>query len=67
MKALLMSSMRSPPQLTTVGRQPTISTTIGQSTLARYTCLCCSDVLLRHIRLGGIYWRCSSCYQEMPV
>ncbi|MBR8837371.1 MAG: hypothetical protein DSM106950_26015 [Stigonema ocellatum SAG 48.90 = DSM 106950] len=31
------------------------------------TCLCCSETLLRHIRLRGIYWRCSHCHQEMPV
>ncbi len=33
----------------------------------RNTCLCCSDTLLRHISLRGMYWRCSSCYQEMPA
>ena len=33
----------------------------------RHTCPCCSYTLLRHIRCGGIYWRCSHCYQEMPV
>ena len=31
------------------------------------TCLCCSDTLLRHISLRGMYWRCSHCYQEMPA
>ena len=31
------------------------------------TCLCCSNTLLRHISLRGMYWRCSSCYQEMPA
>jgi ribosomal protein S27AE len=25
------------------------------------TCPCCSTVLLRHIRAGRIYWRCSRC------
>jgi hypothetical protein len=31
------------------------------------TCLCCSTVLLQHMRLGKIYWRCSYCRQEMPI
>jgi ribosomal protein L37AE/L43A len=35
--------------------------------MGRHICPCCSDTLLRHIRWGGIYWRCSYCYQEMPV
>ena len=30
------------------------------------TCLCCDTTLLRHIRQGGIYWFCTSCYQEVP-
>ncbi len=30
------------------------------------TCPCCSSTLLRHVRSAGIYWYCSSCYQEMP-
>ncbi|WP_016872797.1 hypothetical protein ACF3DV_10395 [Chlorogloeopsis fritschii PCC 9212] len=33
----------------------------------KHTCPCCSYTLLRHIDLKGIYWRCSHCYQEMPV
>ena len=32
----------------------------------RRNCLCCSDVLLRHVRAGQIYWRCGNCHQEMP-
>ncbi len=35
--------------------------------MSRHTCPCCSYTLLRHIRRGGIFWRCSHCYQEMPV
>ncbi len=31
------------------------------------TCLCCSNILLRHIRPEGIYWRCSFCHADMPV
>lgn len=34
---------------------------------SQHTCPCCSYTLLRHIRWGGIYWRCSHCYQEMPI
>jgi ribosomal protein L37AE/L43A len=29
-------------------------------------CPCCSEVLLRHVRQGGVYWFCSHCRQEMP-
>ncbi len=45
--------------------QVLIYPTTGKS--PRNTCLCCSNTLLRHIRAGGIYWRCGHCYQEMPV
>jgi ribosomal protein L37AE/L43A len=37
------------------------------SMMSKHTCPCCSYTLLRHLRLGGLYWRCSHCYQEMPV
>ncbi|MBF2028830.1 MAG: hypothetical protein IGS48_19065 [Oscillatoriales cyanobacterium C42_A2020_001] len=40
---------------------------IEQPMTERHTCLCCSRILLRHINLEGIYWRCSHCYQTMPV
>ncbi|WP_250124445.1 pentapeptide repeat-containing protein [Chroococcidiopsis sp. CCMEE 29] len=40
---------------------------IGQSMMSRHTYLCCSDTLLRHFRFGELYWRCSHCYQDMPV
>ena len=33
----------------------------------RHLCPCCSRVLLRHICLGKLYWRCNYCYQSMPV
>ncbi len=29
-------------------------------------CPCCSNQLLRHVRLQEIYWFCPSCRQEMP-
>ncbi len=31
------------------------------------TCNCCGTSLLRHVRQGGVYWFCSSCWQEVPV
>ncbi|ARV62175.1 hypothetical protein BZZ01_29255 [Nostocales cyanobacterium HT-58-2] len=40
---------------------------IYQPMISKHTCPCCSYTLLRHIDLKGIYWRCSHCYQEMPV
>jgi hypothetical protein len=40
---------------------------ISQSMSSRHTCLCCSNLLLRHICSGKLYWRCSHCYQAMPV
>ncbi len=30
-------------------------------------CLCCSSVLLQHIRGAETYWFCRHCWQEMPV
>ncbi len=32
-----------------------------------HECPCCSYKLLRHISKRGSYWRCSHCYQEMPL
>ncbi len=29
-------------------------------------CPCCSQPMLRYIRREGIYWFCTSCWQEMP-
>lgn len=40
---------------------------LARSMTNQDTCPCCSYVLLRHIRLGGLYWRCSHCYEEMPA
>jgi predicted SprT family Zn-dependent metalloprotease len=47
--------------------QRTASMTLKQSMTGRYTCLCCSGVLLRHMRSQGVYWRCSRCHEEMPI
>jgi hypothetical protein len=30
------------------------------------TCPCCSDILLRHIDQGSLYWFCRSCWAAMP-
>lgn len=30
-------------------------------------CPCCGNPLLRHIRQRGVYWFCTSCWQEVPV
>ncbi|MFS8120550.1 MAG: hypothetical protein ACMG55_18995 [Microcoleus sp.] len=34
---------------------------------SRHTCLCCSTVLVRHMRSGRIYWRCGCCHTDMPA
>ncbi|MBD2606422.1 hypothetical protein H6G81_18265 [Scytonema hofmannii FACHB-248] len=47
--------------------QGTASMTLKQSMKGRHTCLCCSGVLLRHMRSQGVYWRCSRCHEEMPI
>ena len=54
-------------QLTTSHSRQDTATTFGQSTMIQHTCPCCCDTLLGHMRLGGLYWRCCSCRQEMPV
>jgi uncharacterized Zn finger protein (UPF0148 family) len=30
-------------------------------------CPCCGSPLLRHARQGGVYWFCTSCWQEVPL
>lgn len=47
--------------------QGNTTTYTWQSTWSQHICPCCSYGLLRHISSNGIYWRCSHCYQEMPV
>lgn len=44
-----------------------ISTTISQGMMSKHLCPHYSDVLLRHVRLREVHWRCSHCYWEMPV
>jgi hypothetical protein len=45
--------------------QPRLPLAASSAMLSRSNCLCCSDVLLRHVRSGQIYWRCGHCYQDM--
>ncbi|MUL38204.1 hypothetical protein BWI75_18180 [Gloeocapsopsis sp. AAB1 = 1H9] len=66
MKVLLKSSMQSPLRLLNGGSLRKTSTTSGQVKGA-HTCPCCSETLLRHLGAGKLFWRCSHCYQEMPV
>lgn len=40
---------------------------INRTMNSRHTCLCCSTVLLRHMRLQGLYWRCQHCRADMPI
>jgi ribosomal protein L37AE/L43A len=47
--------------------QKCASKAVTQAMASRHVCPCCCTILLRHARPGEIYWRCSSCYQEMPV
>ncbi|MEO0350591.1 MAG: hypothetical protein AAF282_11155 [Cyanobacteria bacterium P01_A01_bin.15] len=32
----------------------------------RQTCPCCSNVLLRHVSSGKLFWRCSDCGLNVP-
>ncbi|NJL47487.1 MAG: hypothetical protein HC929_08330 [Leptolyngbyaceae cyanobacterium SM2_5_2] len=40
---------------------------LDQQMTSRHSCPCCSSVLLRHIRHGNVYWRCSHCRAAMAV
>ncbi|MCY7390343.1 MAG: hypothetical protein LH647_02220 [Leptolyngbyaceae cyanobacterium CAN_BIN12] len=48
-------------------QQLSSTTAIDHSMNTRRTCPCCSRVLLRHVRLGGLYWHCDHCYEDMPI
>lgn len=67
MQVLLNKSLRSLADYTTGNSRENLAMHTGQSILSKSACPCCSYLLLRHIGLEGIYWRCSHCYQEMPV
>ena len=60
--------LKSPPVLTR-SKKAKVYSNIDNSIpiMSRHTCPCYSYTLFRHIRRGGIFWRCSHCYQEMPV
>lgn len=65
MLALIVAPLKLAPQIT---RDDRLSITPpDQSTLNQHSCPCCSNVLLRHTRLGRLYWRCSHCHQAMPA
>ncbi|OLP15521.1 hypothetical protein BST81_25805 [Leptolyngbya sp. 'hensonii'] len=67
MLALIILPFKSTLRLSQGFSPPTTTMTIDQSMTSRHTCPCCSYVLLRHIRLGGLYWRCSHCHESMPA
>ncbi|NHC36062.1 hypothetical protein [Scytonema millei] len=67
MQVLLNKSLQSLAPYTTENSRENLAVYAEQSRLRKSTCPCCSYILLRHIDLAGIYWRCSHCYQEMPV
>ena len=67
MRTKFTKSVQVLTHLTTGRRQEDTAIDPGQLMIIKPTCPCCSDTLLCHIRLGGRYWRCCSCHQEMPV
>lgn len=67
MAAFLKKSVKISVQSINNFRQQNAAPAIGQSMIDRHTCPCCSDVLLRHVHSGHLYWRCGHCYQNMPV
>lgn len=64
---LLNKSLQPLSRSITGSRQENTAIYTWQPTLGESICPCCSYTLLRHIGLRGIYWRCSHCYQEMPL
>lgn len=66
MQVLLNKSLRTLDRDPTGNSRENTAIYTGQSILSKSACPCCSYILLRHIDLEGIYWRCSHCYQEMP-
>jgi hypothetical protein len=67
MAASLTTQTQLPIELVVCFSQSLIFKRIERQSIVRYTCPCCSYVLLRHIGSQGIYWRCSHCRQKMPV
>ncbi|NMG22719.1 hypothetical protein DP116_26055 [Brasilonema bromeliae SPC951] len=67
MQVLLNKSLQALTSSTSGSSQVNTAIYTYQPMISKHTCSCCSYTLLRHIDLKGIYWRCSHCYQEMPV
>lgn len=67
MPDLLNKSNQSLTHSITDNSQENITTYSWKSIWSHHSCPCCSYGLLRHISHGDIYWRCSHCYQTMPV
>lgn len=67
MQTLLKRSSQALTQPKTGYSQENTAIYTSQSMMSQHTCPCCSYTLLRHIHLAGVYWRCTHCYQEMPV
>jgi len=67
MKKLPKISLRTPTGLKAGLNSHSTTITFGQSMMNTHTCPCCSSTLLRHVRLGELYWRCSHCHADMPV
>jgi ribosomal protein L37AE/L43A len=67
MLAKLTKPLQGLTYLTTDQSRQDEAKTLGQSMMTKHTCPCCSETLLCHMRLGGLYWRCSYCHQEMPI
>jgi ribosomal protein L37AE/L43A len=65
MLALILAPLKPPLQPIWNDRLSIISQ--DQSMVKQHSCPCCSNILLRHMRLGTLYWRCSHCHQAMPV
>ena len=67
MQALLNSSLQGLTRPKTRSSQENTAIYNRNPIINGHICPCCSYTLLRHLRWGGIYWRCSHCYQEMPA
>ena len=43
------------------------SQSVSSQSVSSETCPCCSDALLRPVRLDEIYWRCSCRYRDTSI
>jgi len=64
MNDLLRKPTLLPKHLEIVDRNQLLvsETNIDRWMRSRQTCMYCSAALLRHIRLGSLYWYCSYCH-----